>query len=55
MVMEETQRTELAKRFPQQYLQKRVLSLDIPDEFNYDDPKLAKLLKFKVEEYSDLL
>lgn len=54
MVMEESQRNELAKRFPKQYIQKRILSLDIPDKYSYDDPELTKILKSKVKEYSGL-
>lgn len=55
MVMEEFQRSELAKRFPKLYLQKRILSLDIPDKFHYNDPKLVKLLQQRVKQYSKLL
>ena len=48
LVMEEEQRLELAKRFPTYYLQKRILSLDIPDTYSYGQPELIDLLKFKV-------
>ena len=54
MVMEEEQRHELAKRFPTLYLQKRILSLNIPDNFGYNNARLRDLLKEKVEEYSEL-
>ena len=50
MVMEERQRTEIAKRFPQLYLQKRILSLEIPEVYDYDDPKLIKALENKLRE-----
>lgn len=50
-VMEEEQRSELAKRFPEQYLQKRILSLDILDIYQCDDPKLIRLLKSKMKNY----
>lgn len=50
VVMEDAQRQELAKRFPEQYLQKRIISLDIPDVFQYNQPELMALLKSKVEE-----
>ncbi|MBI4146318.1 phosphotyrosine protein phosphatase [Candidatus Woesearchaeota archaeon] len=50
VVMEDSQRGELAKRFPKQYLQKRILSLDIPDIFKHDQPQLVEILKIKVEE-----
>ena len=45
VVMEDAQRTEIAKRFPKQYMQKRILSLNIPDIYNFNDPKLVDLLK----------
>lgn len=54
VVMEEEQRHELAKRFPQVYLQKRILNLDIPDIYSYQDEKLVLSLKSKMEEYSEL-
>ena len=48
IVMEDAQRSELAKRFPKQYMQKRILSLDIPDIYYYDQPDLVRVLKSKV-------
>ena len=53
-VMEDEQRSEIAKRFPKQYLQKRILDLDVPDIYEYNNPKLVKVLKSKVEEYTNL-
>jgi len=55
IVMEDQQRSELAKRFPKQYTQKRILSFDIPDVYDYNNPKLVSALKSKVKEYSDIL
>ena len=55
IVMEERQRSELAKRFPKQYAQKRILSFDIPDVYDYNNPKLVSTLKSKVKEYLDIL
>ena len=49
LVMEEEQRLEIGNRFPKQYLQKRILSLDIPDIYHYNQPELVELLKRKVE------
>ena len=54
IVMEDEQRSEISKRFPKLYMQKRILSLEIPDHYNYNDPKLVKSLKIKIKEYSDL-
>ena len=48
IVMENAQRTELANRFPQQYLKKQIVSLDIPDIYIYNDPELIGLLKIKI-------
>lgn len=48
VVMEDIQRAEIAKRFPKQYLQKRIISLDIPDVYHYNQPELIDVLKSKV-------
>lgn len=49
-VMEAEHRHEIAKRFPGAYLQKRILSLSIPDIYQYNQPELIKLLKRKISE-----
>ena len=49
VVMEDFQRNEIAKRFPKQYLQKRILSLDIPDIYGFNQPELVDLLKSKIK------
>jgi predicted protein tyrosine phosphatase len=53
-VMEEDQRAEIAKRFPKIYLQKRILSLDIPDIYHHNQPELIELLKNRIDEKSEL-
>ena len=50
IVMDEEQRREIAKRFPKQYMQKRILSLDIPDVFHYNQPELVNMLKSKIND-----
>jgi predicted protein tyrosine phosphatase len=50
VVMEDEQRKELSKRFPKIYMQKRIISLDIPDIYDYGQKKLIDELKVKVEE-----
>ncbi|PIR63095.1 MAG: protein tyrosine phosphatase [Candidatus Pacebacteria bacterium CG10_big_fil_rev_8_21_14_0_10_40_26] len=55
IVMEEDQGDEIAKRFPNEYMKKRVLSLNIPDDYHYNQPFLVKLLKEKIAHYGDLL
>ncbi len=47
VVMEEPQRTEIAKRFPKHYMKKRILSLEIPDIYQYNQEELIKTLKLK--------
>ncbi|MBI4145483.1 phosphotyrosine protein phosphatase [Candidatus Woesearchaeota archaeon] len=47
-VMDDFQRTELAKRFPQVYLKKRIISLNVPDVFKYHQPELVTLLNERV-------
>ena len=50
VVMEDFQRTEISKRFPKQYIQKRILSLGIPDVYHYNQPELINVLKSKINE-----
>ncbi len=50
VVMEDFQRTEISKRFPEQYLKKRILSLNIPDTYYYNQPELINILNSKVKE-----
>jgi len=50
IVMEDAQRKEIAKRFPQEYMQKKILSLDIQDIYQFNQPELSSLLKSKMNE-----
>jgi len=45
VVMEDAQRKELSRRFPKQYLQKCIISFNIPDVFQFNQPELVSLLK----------
>ena len=47
-VMEKAHRTKLAKKFRAYLGDKRIVCLDIPDEYHYMDPALVTLLKTKV-------
>ena len=49
VVMEDAQRTEISRRFPALYLQKRIISLDIPDIYQYNQPELVQLLSERVK------
>ena len=50
VVMEESQREELSKRFPDIYLQKQIISLNIPDIYKYNQNELITLLHMKFNE-----
>ena len=50
IVMEEAQCSEIAKRFPKQYMLKRIFSLDIPDVYHYNQPELIGALNSKIDE-----
>ena len=50
IVMENEQRSEIAKRFPELYMQKHILSLDIPDIYHFNQPELINILKSKMDE-----
>jgi predicted protein tyrosine phosphatase len=51
VVMEESQRKEIASRFPSLYLQKRIVSLDIPDVYRFNDPTLISMLDARMEQF----
>lgn len=48
-VMEYDQEKELASRFPDIYLRKRIVCLDIPDVYSYGQPQLKELLRRKID------
>lgn len=47
-VMEKTHRNKLAKKFKAHLKDKRIICLDIPDDYDYMQPELVKLLESKV-------
>ena len=47
-VMEKAHRNKLAKKFGRHLNGKRVICLDIPDEYDFMDPVLVQLLRQKV-------
>ncbi len=47
-VMERAHRNKLSKKFRAHLNSKRVICLDIPDEYEYMDPGLVRLLQAKV-------
>jgi predicted protein tyrosine phosphatase len=50
-VMEKAHRTKLQQRFRRHLKKARVICLDIPDEFEFMDPTLVRLLEAKVSRY----
>ena len=46
-VMEKTHRTRLSKRFRKHLNGKRIICLDVPDDYEYMDPALVTLLEAK--------
>ena len=55
VVMEEEQRNEVEKRFPQLSVQKRILSFDIPDVYNYNSHQLKACLELKAKKFARYL
>ena len=49
VVMEDNQRAEIGKRFPKQYIQKRIISLNIPDVYHFNQPDLLNILENKMK------
>ena len=49
IVMEEAQRSEIAKRFPKRYMFKHIICLDIPDIYHYNQPELIDILNSKID------
>jgi predicted protein tyrosine phosphatase len=50
-VMEKTHRTRLSKLFRKYLNGKRVICLDIPDNYEYMDPALVRLLEAKAGQF----
>lgn len=50
-VMEHAHRSKLSSRFKRHLDGKRIVCLEIPDEYDYMDPELIRLLRAKVPRY----
>ena len=48
LVMEATHRAKLSRLFPAALRGKRVVCLDVPDDYGYMDPELVRLLRERV-------
>lgn len=47
-VMEKTHRNKLRSKFKHHLARARIICLDIPDDYDYMDPELIRILKTKV-------
>ena len=54
VVMEKAHRSKLQQRFRSSLNGKRLICLDIPDEFEFMDPALVKLLEARLARYLSL-
>jgi predicted protein tyrosine phosphatase len=50
-VMEKSQREEIERRFPKHFRSKFIISLRIPDIYNFMDPELVHLIKERTKGY----
>jgi len=50
-VMEKKHKTRLKEKFPEATIEKEIIVLDIPDEYQYMDQELIKTLQSSVEPY----
>lgn len=48
-VMEQKHRDIITEKFPQEVLEKKIINLDIPDNYQYMDKELVELLKQAAE------
>jgi predicted protein tyrosine phosphatase len=51
IVMEKAHRNKLTSKFKSAFKTKRLVVLDIPDDYEYMDPELVQILKAKVPRY----
>lgn len=49
-VMDEGQRSELGRRFPKEYLQKKIVSLEVPDVYKAGQAALKEALSKRIKE-----
>jgi predicted protein tyrosine phosphatase len=50
-VMEKKHKQRMSENFPAETKDKRIIILNIPDEFKYMDPELIEEIKSKVDDY----
>ena len=55
VVKEDSQTSARAERFPKLYMQKRILSLNVSDIYNYNNPELIMELQNKMKEIESIV
>lgn len=50
IVMKTRHRTEIGRRYPEQYLRKQIISLEIPDIYHHDQPELIEALESSMQQ-----
>ncbi len=50
-VMEQAQKNKLQKKFKKYIKKQRVICLDIPDDYEYMQPELVKILEHKLSDF----
>ncbi|MBU2639460.1 MAG: phosphotyrosine protein phosphatase [Nanoarchaeota archaeon] len=55
VVMDEEQRKEIVKRFPNEVIKKQILSLNIKDEYSYGQENLKKILSSRFNEVRSII
>ena len=50
-VMEKFQRNKIQKKFKEYLNRKKIICLDIPDEYEFMDPALIKILMIKLDKF----
>jgi len=53
-VMEKRHAERLRGKFPESFVHKKIICLDIPDHLTYMHPELIELLKDRLSEYIEL-
>jgi predicted protein tyrosine phosphatase len=50
IVMDEMQRSEIQRRFPRVSEEKKIINIEVPDNFIYNQPELVRILKSRLQE-----
>ncbi|MFM9329273.1 low molecular weight protein tyrosine phosphatase family protein [Paenibacillus mesotrionivorans] len=53
-VMEKKHASKLRQKFPEKLINKRLICLDVPDDYSFMDEDLIEILKSRVSEYIEV-